>query len=43
MQICGVASNYIQLVDKNQKKGVTMYIYGRPKASENIAGFINNT
>jgi hypothetical protein len=38
-----VASNYIQLVDNNQKKGATMYIDGRPKASRNIVVFINST
>ena len=35
--------NYLQLKDKNENKGVSMYIDGRPKASKNIAGFINNT
>ena len=36
-------ANYIQLLDNNQNKGATMYISGRPKASKNIAGFINST
>ena len=39
----GVAANYIQLLDNNQNKGATMYIDGRPKATGNIAGFINST
>ena len=43
MRRYGVAANYIQLVEHNENKGVTMYIDGRPKASENIAGFINST
>jgi hypothetical protein len=43
MQRYRVAANYIQLVDNNQNKGATMYIDGRPKASGNIAGFINST
>ena len=38
-----VAANYIQLLDNNQNKGATMYIDGRPKATRNIAGFINST
>ena len=38
-----VAVNYIQLLDNNQNKGATMYIDGRPKATGNIAGFINST
>jgi hypothetical protein len=37
------AANYIQLLDNNQNKGATMYIDGRPKATRNIAGFINST
>jgi hypothetical protein len=38
-----VAANYIQLKDNDQNKGETMYIDGRPKATGNIAGFINST
>ena len=38
-----VAANYIQLVENNLHKGATMYIDGRPKASRNVAGFINST
>jgi hypothetical protein len=38
-----VSANYIQLLDKNQKKGETMYIDGRPKATGNIVGFIIST
>jgi hypothetical protein len=40
MQRCKVSANYIQLVDKNQNKGATMYIDGRPKATGNIAGLL---
>ena len=43
MQRYGVAANYIQLVYNNQNKGATIYIDGRPKATGNIAGFINST
>ncbi len=43
MRRYGVAANYIQLVENNLHKGVTMYIDGRPKSSRNIAGFINST
>ena len=42
MQRYEVAANYIQLLDNNQNKGETMYIDGRPKATGNIAGFINS-
>ena len=35
--------NYIQLAEHNKNKGATMYIDGRPKASRNIAGFVNST
>ena len=38
-----VAANYIQLLDNTQNQGATMYIDGRPKATGNIAGFINST
>ena len=43
MRRYGVAANYIQLAEHNKNKGVTMYIDGRPKASGNVAGFINST
>lgn len=43
MQRYGVAANYIQLKDNDQNKGGTMYINGRPKATGNIASFINST
>lgn len=43
MRRYGVAANYIQLLDNNQNKGAIMYIDGRPKATGNIAGFINST
>jgi hypothetical protein len=38
-----LAANYIQLINKDKNKGGTIYIDGRPKASGNIIGFINNT
>jgi hypothetical protein len=38
-----LAANYIQLINKDKNKGANIYIDGRPKASGNIAGFINNT
>jgi hypothetical protein len=38
-----VVVNYIQLLDNNQNKGLTMYIDGRPKSIGNIPGFINST
>jgi hypothetical protein len=38
-----LAANYIQLKDNDQNKGETIYIYGRPKETRNIAGFINST
>jgi hypothetical protein len=38
-----VVTNYIQLKDKDQNKGATMYIDGRKKAVGNIVGFINST
>jgi hypothetical protein len=43
MCIYRVSANYLQLKDNNQNKGLSMYIDGRPKASGNIAGFINST
>jgi hypothetical protein len=43
MQRYEVVANYIQLVDNNQNKRVTMCIDGRPKAYGNIVGFINST
>jgi len=38
-----VAANYYELLDNSLNKGATVYIDGRPKASRNIAGFINST
>ena len=35
--------NYIQLKDKSQNKGVTLYMDRRTKTTSNIAGFINST
>ena len=43
MQRYEVSTNYIQLKDKDQNKGASMYIEGRPKAMVNIVGFINTT
>jgi hypothetical protein len=43
MQRYALAANYIQLINKDKNKGATIYIDGRPKASSNIAGFINIT
>ena len=43
MHIYGLSENYIQLKDKAQNKGATLYIDGRPKKTGNIAGFINIT
>ena len=34
---------YLQLNDKDQNKGATMYIDGRTKDTWNIVGFINST
>ena len=39
----GLSANYIQLKDKAQNKGATMYMDGRPKKTSNIAGFIKST
>jgi hypothetical protein len=43
IQRYALAANYIQLINKDKNKGANVYIDGRPKASGNIAGFINNT
>jgi hypothetical protein len=43
MQRYRIATNYIQPIDNNQNKEETMYIDGMPKATGNIAIFINNT
>ena len=43
MRRYGLSANYIQLKDKAQNKGATLYIDRRPKITGNIAGFINNT
>jgi hypothetical protein len=43
MRRYALTANYIQLINKDKNKGVTIYIDGRPKASDNITGFINNT
>ena len=39
----GLPTNYIQLKDKAQNKGATMYMDERPKPISNITGFINST
>ena len=38
-----MSANYLELKDKDQNKGATLYIDGRPKATGNIVGFINST
>lgn len=38
-----LSANYIQQKDNDQSKWVAVYIDGRPKATGNIAGFINST
>jgi hypothetical protein len=43
MERYSLATNYIQLINKDKNKGGTIYIDGRPKAFTNIAGFINST
>jgi hypothetical protein len=43
MQRYSLATNYIQLINKDKNKGGTIYIDGRPKAFTNITGFINST
>ena len=43
MQRYALAANYIELINKDKNKGATIYIYGRPKDSDNIARLINNT
>ena len=43
MRRYGLLTNYIQLKNKAQNKGATLYMDGRPKTTGNIAGFINST
>ena len=43
MRRYGLSVNYLQLKDKDQNKGATLYINERPKSIGNIEGFINNT
>ena len=43
MRRYGLSTNYIQLKDKAQNKGATLYMDRRPKTTGNIAGFINST
>ena len=38
----GLSANYLQLKDRDQNKGATLNIDGRPKATGNIVGFINS-
>ena len=42
MRRYGLSTNYLQLKYKDQNKGEMLYIGERPKATGNIAGFINN-
>ena len=39
----GLSSNYLQLKEKYQNKGATLYIDGMPKSRGKIVGFINST
>ena len=43
MRRYGFSANYLQLKDKDQNKGATLYIDGRPKTTGNFARFMNNT
>ena len=43
MRRYGLLANYIQLKNKAQNKGSTLYMDRRPKTTRNIAGFINST
>ena len=43
MRRYGLSTNYIQMKDKAQNKGATLYMDGRPKTNGNIVGFINST
>jgi hypothetical protein len=43
MRRYALVANYIELINNDKNKGATIYIDGRPKASENITSFINNT
>ena len=43
MRRYGLLTNYIQLKDKAQNKGATLYIDRRPKTTSNIAGFKNSS
>jgi hypothetical protein len=43
MRRYGLVANYIQIKDNYQNKGEIIYIEERPKATGNIAGFINST
>ena len=39
----GLSANYLQLKEKYQNKGATLYIDERLKTTGNIVGFINST
>ena len=43
MRRYALSANYIQQQDNNQSKSVAIYIDGRPKATGNIARFINSS
>ena len=43
MRRYGFPANYLQLRDKDQNKGATLYINEMPKIIGNIVGFINST
>ena len=38
----GLSASFLQLKDKDQNRGATLYIDGRPKLTGNIARFINS-
>ena len=43
MRRYGLSANYLQLKDKYQHIGATLYIEGSQNATGNIVGFINST
>ena len=43
MRRYGLSKNDLQLKEKDQNKGATLYIDERPNTTGNISGFINST
>ena len=39
----GLSASFLQLKDKDQNRGATLYIDKSPKLTRNIVGFINST